>query len=102
MRLSLGYFRAGNVTFNRSAEYWYTQYFDSIESVFSYALENFDDYRDVAIQTDQKLRSYNLSEDKKFLIAHATRSYFGSTEWLIENNKPLWLVNEGEYLMINF
>ena len=34
------------------------------------------------------------------MIAHATRRH-GSTEWLVENEKLLWLVNEGEYLMIN-
>ena len=101
VRLTLGYFKAGDVTFNRSAQYWYTQYFDSIESVFSYALDNYDSYSDRAIQSDKELGTYNLSEDQQFLIAHATRSYYGSTEWLVENDKPLWLVNEGEYLMIN-
>ena len=101
VRLVLAYFKEGEVTFNRSTSYWYTQYFNSIESVFSYALENYDTYAEIALQSDKKLMAYNLSDDQKFLIAHATRSYYGSTEWLVENGKPLWLVNEGEYLMIN-
>lgn len=101
VRFALGYFIGGDVTFNRSTAYWYTQYFNSIESVFSYALEHYKTYTDLAIQSDEQLATYNLSEDQEFLIAHATRSYYGSTEWLVENGKPLWLVNEGEYLMIN-
>ena len=101
VRLALAYYKEGDVTFNRSASYWYTQYFNSIESVFSYALEHYDTYEEIALQSDKELIAYNLSDDQKFLIAHATRSYYGSTEWLVENGKPLWLVNEGEYLMIN-
>ena len=101
VRIALGYFRDGDVVFNRSASYWYTQYFDSIESVFSYALKHYDDFSDIAQKADNDLLSYGLSEDQQFLIAHATRSYYGSTEWLVEDGKPLWIVNEGEYLMIN-
>mgnify|MGYP005690716641 FL=1 len=41
-----------------------------------------------------------MTEAQKFILAHATRSYYGSTEWL-DDGKPLWIVNEGEYLMIN-
>ena len=101
VRIALGYYLEGNAVFNRTATYWYTQYFESIESVFSYALENFESYTGVAIKSDEDLNNYGLSEDQRFLIAHATRSYYGSTEWLEENGLPLWLVNEGEYLMIN-
>ena len=101
VRIALGYFRDGDVIFNRSASYWYTQYFDSIESVFSYALKHYDDFSDIVQKADNDLLSYGLSEDQQFLIAHATRSYYGSTEWLVEDGKPLWIVNEGEYLMIN-
>ena len=101
VRIALGYYLEGNAVFNRTAAYWYTQYFESIESVFSYALENFESYTGIAIKSDEELNNYGLSEDQRFLIAHATRSYYGSTEWLEENGLPLWLVNEGEYLMIN-
>ncbi|MDC3132363.1 glycoside hydrolase family 52 protein [Opitutae bacterium] len=101
VRIALGYFRDGDVVFNRSASYWYTQYFDSIESVFSYALKHYNDFSDIVQKADNDLLSYGLSEDQQFLIAHATRSYYGSTEWLVEDGKPLWIVNEGEYLMIN-
>ena len=101
VRIAIGYYKSGEATFNRSASYWYTKHFNSIESVFSYALKEFEAFTEVAVKSDNELSAYNLSDDQKFLIAHATRSYYGSTEWLVENEKPLWLVNEGEYLMIN-
>ena len=101
VRLVIGYYKSGNATYNRVSKYWYTQYFNSIESVFTYALNNFDSYKSIAIKSDSELAGYDLSEDQKFLISHATRSYYGSTQWLLEKEKPLWLVNEGEYLMIN-
>lgn len=97
----VGYHKAGAVTFNREAEYWYAQYFNSIESVFTYALDHFETFSASARRKDSELEASNLSEDQKFLIAHATRSYFGSTQWLSEAGQALWLVNEGEYLMIN-
>ena len=97
---SNGYYKSGEVTFNRSTSYWYTKYFNSLESVFSYALQEFEAFTEIALKSDNELKAFNLSDDQKFLIAHA-RSYYGSTEWLVENEKPLWLVNEGEYLMIN-
>ena len=101
LRIALGYFRGKVVSVNRDARYWYTEYFDSIDSVLSYALEHFEDYAERAITSDKDLKASGLSEDQQFLIAHGTRSYYGSTEWLVENGKPIWLVNEGEYLMIN-
>lgn len=101
VRFVVGYFMQGSVSYNRTAAYWYTQYFTSIESVFDYALDHYDDFVAIADQKDAELAAASLSEDQKFLIAHATRSYYGSTQWLVEDGKPLWVVNEGEYLMIN-
>ena len=101
LRIAIGYFRSKVVSVNRNARYWYTEYFDSIDSVLSYALNNFEDYVENAVASDKELIASGLSEDQQFLVAHGTRSYYGSTEWLIEDEKPLWIVNEGEYLMIN-
>ena len=101
VRIALGFFKSGNVTINKEAKYWYTNYFDSIETVLSFALEGFNEYLDSALDSNQKLKSSGLSLDQQFLIAHSTRSYYGSTQWLSEKNKARWIVNEGEYLMIN-
>src|SRR6185503_14407582 len=45
--------------------------------------------------------SSGLSPDQQFLIAHATRSYYGSTQLLDVGGLPFWVVNEGEYCMMN-
>ena len=99
---ALGYYISEQASFNYSAEYWYTRYFESIDSVFTYALEHCERYMKEAKARDLELQSSDLSADQQFLLSHATRSYYGSTEWLVDGDgKPLWVVNEGEYLMMN-
>ena len=39
--------------------------------------------------------------NQQFLISHAQRSYWGNTHLLNDSGKPLWVVYEGEYAMIN-
>jgi hypothetical protein len=102
VRITLAYYVSGLATFNHRSSYWYTQYFDNIQSVFSYALEHFDAYAKEAEARDAELLASGLTEAQQFMIAHSTRSYYGSTQWLIDlDGKPLWVVNEGEYLMMN-
>jgi hypothetical protein len=102
VRIILGYYLSGVATFNHTASYWYTQYFDNIESVFSYAVEHFDAYAKEAQIRDSELLESGLTDSQRFIIAHSTRSYYGSTQWLVDGDgKPLWVVNEGEYLMMN-
>ena len=50
---------------------------------------------------DAKLDAAKLSDDQRFMIAHATHSYYGSTQLLEVDGQPLWVVNEGEYCMMN-
>lgn len=96
----LAYYIAGQATFNHPAKYWYTQHFDGIDAVFDYAFENHGRYMKEARKRDAELAASGLSEAQQFQLAHATRSYYGSTEWLTDG-QPLWIVNEGEYLMMN-
>lgn len=100
VEIALAYYHSGQATFNHPAKYWYTQYFNNIEAVFEYALENHQRYMDEASARDAELESSGLNEAQQFMLSHATRSYYGSTEWLTDG-KPLWVVNEGEYLMMN-
>ena len=100
IRVVLAYYLAGEVTFNHAASYWYTKYFKSIDEVFKYAFSNQERYLAETAARDIELEASGLSEEQQFLIAHATRSYYGSSQWL-DDGKPLWVVNEGEYLMIN-
>src|SRR6185436_11424323 len=69
----------------------------------AYAIEDdsFIERRSLARALDRKLASCGLSDDQRFLLAHATRSYYGSTQLLDVAGDPLWCVNEGEYCMMN-
>ncbi|MGG1612996.1 glycoside hydrolase family 52 protein [Paenibacillus sp. FSL K6-2441] len=100
-RFALCFYRAGYVTTGMDASYYYTRYFANIEEVAEYALAQFDRKLEVARQADALVNDAKLSEDQKFMLAHAIRSYYGSTELLEHDGKPLWIVNEGEYRMMN-
>jgi hypothetical protein len=43
----------------------------------------------------------HLSNDQRFMLAHSIRSYYGSTQFLEHAGQLLWVVNEGEYRMMN-
>ena len=58
-------------------------------------------YSKLAAQRDRELAKSKLDADQKFLLAQATHSYLGSTQLLLHKGQPLWIVNEGEYRMMN-
>ncbi len=100
--VAIGTYIGGQVTFNHATRYWYTRYFSGITDVLSYGLGNLDGYQEQVDARDNELQSASgLNDEQKFMIAHATRSYYGSTQWLDDGGEPLWVVNEGEYLMMN-
>ncbi|WP_026972098.1 glycoside hydrolase family 52 protein [Aliagarivorans marinus] len=101
LRIALGVYIEGNATYNRQMRYYYTQHFNHLNDVLRYGLENFDSYAQLAQDNDRELAESGLSDDQQFLIAHATRSYYGSTQWLYDGTQSVWVVNEGEYLMMN-
>ena len=100
VRIAVGYFIGGDVTFNYKTQYWYKRYFSSLSEVLSFSLAHADKSLELAAVRDNELSESGLNSDQQFLLAHATRSYYGSTQWL-DNGRPVWVVNEGEYLMIN-
>ena len=99
--LVLAFYKGGVATYNREMSYYYTQHFSSLEQVLGYALEHRDTYLQEAQKRDEELTQKSLNDEQKFLIAHATRSYYGSTQWLWDGTQSVWVVNEGEYLMMN-
>ncbi len=100
LRLAIGCYIAGVVTSDLEGRYLYTNYFGSLEDVLNAALMKGDPH--LAVEAlDQRLRDSGLSDDQQFLIAHATRSYYGSTQLLDVGGQPFWVVNEGEYCMMN-
>ncbi len=50
---------------------------------------------------DATLDASSLSNEQRFMIAHSTHSYYGSTQLLEIDKQPFWVVNEGEYCMMN-
>jgi hypothetical protein len=98
----LATYQGGIITSGIPSQFMYTKYFQSIEDVISFALENKDYYLELAQQRDQELQNSDLNEYRQFQIAHATRSYYANTQLMVgSDEKPIWMVNEGEYQMIN-
>jgi len=100
-RFAICFHRAGIVTTGIEASYLYTRWFPDIESVARYALEHFEERTELARQANRMIDDTALSDDQKFMMAHAIRSYYGNTQLLEADGKPIWVVNEGEYRMMN-
>ena len=99
--LSLGFYSAGVITTGLPTTYAYTRYFKSLEDVLSYGLADHGRYVKLAAERDKELANSGLDVDQQFLIAQSTHSYLGASQLLWSNGAPLWVVNEGEYRMIN-
>ena len=102
-RVAICFYRGGLVTAGIDASYLYTRYFANIEAVADYALSHFESLTASAVAANNLLdvRGAHLSEDQTFMLVHAIRSYYGSTQLLDWKGRPFWIVNEGEYRMMN-
>ncbi|HLP26823.1 MAG TPA: glycoside hydrolase family 52 protein, partial [Acidobacteriota bacterium] len=99
--LVLGFYHAGPATTGIAARYYYTRLFPDLEAVLRHGLAGHDRYVAVAHARDRELKASGLSSDQQWLLAQATHSYLGSTQLLEHRGRPLWVVNEGEYRMLN-
>ncbi len=99
--IAIGSFLDHIVTTGLEAKYLYAHHFGSLGEVLSKALDRADDLRSAAEARDRELLASGLSADQQFLIAHSTRSYYGSTQLLEVGGEPFFIVNEGEYCMMN-
>jgi hypothetical protein len=100
--IALATYQAGDITTGINSGFYYSDLFDSLEDVLKFALENKAYYINKAEERDKELESSNLNEYRKFLIAHATHSYYASSELMKgKDGIPLWILNEGEYIMMN-
>ena len=93
------FYRAGCVTAGVEAAYVYTRLWESLEAVARYAAENASTLIPLWETSDDFLNP--LPPERKFMLAHALRNYYASTQLLESDGKPLWVVQEGEYRMIN-
>ena len=100
--VALGVFRGGIVTAGLCAHAYHSCLFKDLEDVLESALDDVPESLSRAERIDGFLDSSGLSDDRKFLIAHAAHSYAASTELLLaESGEPVFVVNEGEYQMMN-
>jgi hypothetical protein len=99
--LAIGVYLDGIVTTGLEGRYYYARFYGSLEHVLSAALDRAAAVRARAAALDFRLLTSGLSADQQFLVAHATRSYYGSTQLLDVGGEPFWVVNEGEYCMMN-
>ncbi|MCT8137111.1 beta-xylosidase [Anaerobacillus sp. CMMVII] len=100
-QFAICFHRHGFATAGLDTTYLYTKYFKNIEEVGEYALANFGKLVEKAVKSNGMITEAKLSDDQKFMMAHAIRSYYGCTQLLEHEGKPLWVVNEGEYRMMN-
>jgi hypothetical protein len=101
-RFAVCFYRGGLATAGLDSSYYYTRFWDSIEAVADYALANFDLLESDATEADSWIENAPVSRDQRFMLTHAIRSYHGSTQLLQDAaGLPLWIVNEGEYRMMN-
>ena len=99
--IALGSYLEGFQTNGLDGRYLYTRYFKGLADVLKTALDNAGKIVASAQSLDSKLDNAAVSDDQRFLISHATHSYYGSTQLLEVEGQPLWVVNEGEYCMMN-
>lgn len=100
-RFAVCFYRGGLVTTGIDASYAYTRFFKNIDAVADYALDNIDKLIESSVSASHWSESAKLSEDQSFMLAHAIHSYYGSTQYLDADGKDIWIVNEGEYRMMN-
>jgi hypothetical protein len=100
-RFAVCFYRSGTVTTGMPGRYRYAGLFNSIEDVARRALDRFDLLTARCAEADDEL-SRGLSIYRALSVAHAVRSYYGSTQLLALDEGPMiWVVNEGEYRMMN-
>jgi hypothetical protein len=99
-RFAVCFHRDGTATAGMPSAYLYTRWFERIEDVASYALKHFAAVVRRSRASEKALRLSRLSADQRLNLVHAIHSYYGSTE-LLEADRPFWVVNEGEYRMMN-
>jgi hypothetical protein len=102
-KFAVCFYRGGTATSAVATSYYYTRIWKSIEDVAEFALDNFEALEEAANRANAWIDGAPISPDQRFMLAHAIRSYYGSTQLLQREpgKEPIWMVNEGEYRMMN-
>ncbi len=101
LHFAVVFFQGGIVTTGMKGSYFYNRFFDEMEAVAAYALKNFEALKARGDGFEKIFQRARLNPSRKFMLAQAIHSYYGSTELLDIEGDPMWIVNEGEYRMIN-
>ncbi|MGE4565745.1 MAG: glycoside hydrolase family 52 protein, partial [Victivallaceae bacterium] len=100
-RLAFAFHRAGVVTTGEPMSYYYWRFFPDLESVGDYALTHFEEWKEESLAADRVIEQSRLSPERAFQLIHAVRSYYASTQLFDCGGRAVWVVNEGEYRMLN-
>lgn len=103
IRFVIAFHKRCYVTSGIDTHYAYVLQHNKISDVVNAGFADFERAKQSAVDFDQKLRESGLSEARNFQLSHAIRSYYGSTQHLVsgESGQHIWVVNEGEYRMMN-
>lgn len=99
----IGFFKGGIVTSGIATSYAYADHYKSVDQVLTAGFGVLAEAIEISQTYDQKVADRKLTPERHFQLSHAIRSYYGATQHLRENHtqRDLWVVNEGEYRMIN-
>lgn len=100
-RFAVCFYQGGQATYGIPTKYYYTKYFDSVEAVGDYTLSRYDVIKEKCLAANAAFDRENLTPEQRFMMWHAIKSYYNSSQLLIKEGKPLWIINEGEFRMMN-
>lgn len=102
--LACAFYQQGTVTTGRFCQPWYQRWWNSLEEVAWELLVHSKTFLRNSEQASALTTGQTLSPEKRWMLSQALHSYYGST-WLLCDagapDEPLWIVNEGEYRMMN-
>lgn len=99
--VAMGFYQQGTITTGIPASFYYTRFFRDLEDVLDFGLGAHAELRGIADARDRELAAAPVPAMQKWSIAQAVHTYLTSTELLQQEGRPLWVVNEGEYRMMN-
>lgn len=100
-KFAICFYRGGQVTTGMPCSYYYARYYKGLNDVAKETLSSFAWFKRRAKAAERVLEKKKLNDDQRWMMAHSIRSYYGSTQLLEHKKKPVWVVNEGEYRMMN-
>lgn len=101
LKFTVLFYEGGIVTTGMKGSYYYSRFFSDMEDLAAYSLKEFQALKARGDAFEKHFQRARLNPSRKFMLAHTIHSYYGSTELLDIDGEPMWIVNEGEYRMIN-